>query len=246
LSVLKKLYNRFFLSKRDFNEPLFNLLGFTPVNIAIYHQAFVHSSASKGTKENNERLEYLGDAILDAVVSDILFKKYPKKTEGFLTQMRSKIVSRKMLGKIAKQMGIQELLRHSKLKIKDSPSVLGNALEALIGAIYLDQGYKMAYLFISKKLISPYIDLNTLIHEELNYKSKLLEWSQKNGKELELIIVDEKNYKAYRVFTAVAIIEKEEMGKGKGRNKKNAENEAARMAYAAIAGKPKTTEPNKP
>lgn len=239
MSLFKKLYNRLFLSGKDFNDPLFYLLGFTPVNISIYHQAFVHSSASKGTKENNERLEYLGDAILDAVVSDILFKKYPKKTEGFLTQMRSKIVSRKMLGKIAKQMGIQELLKHSKLKIKDSPSVLGNALEALIGAIYLDQGYSKAYSFITKKIIAPYIDFNTLINEELNYKSKLLEWSQKNGRDIELKIVDEKNYKAYRVFTAVAIIENEEMGRGKGRNKKNAENEAARIAYGAISGGPK-------
>jgi len=240
LPLFRKLYNRLFLSKKAFNGPLFNLLGFTPVNISIYRQAFIHSSASKGTKENNERLEYLGDAILDAVVSDILFKKYPKKTEGFLTQTRSKIVSRKMLGKIAKQMGIQELLKHSKLKIKDSPSVLGNALEALIGAIYLDQGYDKATSFISKKIISPYIDFNTLINEELNYKSKLLEWSQKNGKEISLDIVDERNYKAYRVFTAVAIIEKEELGRGKGRNKKNAENEAARMAYGVISGnKPK-------
>jgi len=236
LPFFRKLYNRFFQADKKFNRPLFNLLGFTPVNISIYHQAFVHSSASKGTKENNERLEYLGDAILDAVVSDILFKKYPKKTEGFLTQTRSKIVSRKMLGKIAKQMGIQELLKHSKLKIKDSPSVLGNALEALIGAIYLDQGYDKATSFISKKIIAPYIDFNILINEELNYKSKLLEWSQKNGKAIELNIVDEKNYKAYRVFTAVAIIENEEMGRGKGRNKKNAENEAAKIAYGVISG----------
>lgn len=227
---IKQIINRFFSADKKFAQDLLTLTGISPKNIAIYKQAFLHSSVSGEASINNERLEYLGDAILDAVISEILFIRFPKKKEGFLTEMRSKMVSRKMLGEIARNMGIQEMITHNNIVITNSSSVLGNALEALIGAIYIDAGFHNCKRFILEKIIKPHVDINRLKETQINFKSKLVEWSQKNNRQLEFVIIDEKDLKTHRIFTSAIMIDKMEAGKGEGPNKKSAENQAARKA----------------
>jgi len=178
---------------------------------------------------NNERLEYLGDAILDSVISEILFKRFPKRSEGFLTETRAKIVSRKKLGQIARNMGIEDFLTYNNLILTSSSSILGNALEALIGSIYLDVGYKQTKRFIIYKVIKPHVDLDTLVATELNFKSRLVEWSQKNNTEINFEIIDEKDFKSYRIFKVQLKINSSIVSVGEGRNKKSAENEASRQ-----------------
>jgi len=178
---------------------------------------------------NNERLEYLGDAILDSVISEILFKRFPKRSEGFLTETRAKIVSRKMLGQIARDMGIEDFLTYNNLILTSSSSILGNALEALIGSIYLDRGYRQTKRFIIHKMIKPHVDLDKLVATELNFKSRMVEWSQKNNAEVNFEIIDEKDFKSYRIFKVQLKINNNVVAVGEGRNKKSAENEASRQ-----------------
>ncbi len=183
---------------------------------------------------NNERLEYLGDAILDSVISEILFKRFPKRSEGFLTETRAKIVSRKKLGQIARNMGIEDFLTYNNLILTSSSSILGNALEALIGSIYLDVGYKQTKRFIIYKVIKPHVDLDTLVATELNFKSRMVEWSQKNNAAVVFEIIDEKDFKSYRIFKVQLKINDKVVSVGEGRNKKSAENEASRQGLAYL------------
>lgn len=205
------------------------MIGFIPINLSLYKQAFLHSSISNNSMVNNERLEYLGDAILDSVISEILFKRFPKRSEGFLTETRAKIVSRKKLGQIARNMGIEDFLTYNNLILTSSSSILGNALEALIGSIYLDVGYKQTKRFIIYKVIKPHVDLDTLVATELNFKSRMVEWSQKNNADVIFEIVDEKDFKSYRIFKVQLKINNKVVSVGEGRNKKSAENEASRQ-----------------
>ena len=163
----------------------YQILGFYPNNINLYEQAFVHRSSDIRTQEgqriNNERLEFLGDAILDAVVSDILFNKFPNKKEGFLSNTRSKIVKRDTLNDIAIKMGLDKLVQTSIRTNTHNNYIYGNAFEAFIGAIYLmHQGYETCKTFIQDRIIAPYIDLSVIARKEVNFKSKLIEWGQKN------------------------------------------------------------------
>lgn len=233
---IKKVFN-FFLSKdKVLVKKLQTSTGLIPANLALYKQAFLHSSSYKAATSNNERLEYLGDAVLDAVISEILFNRFPKKTEGFLTETRAKIVSRKNLGQIAKNMGIEEYLKllNKNIIINTSSSILGNTLEALIGAVYLDAGYKKTYKFIVHKIVKPHIDLEKLVATEFNFKSRLVEWCQKHSKQLAFEIIDEKEFYNYRIFKAQIVIDSKVIAFGEGRNKKSAENEAARKAVGII------------
>jgi len=200
-----------------------NMIGFIPVNLSLYKQAFLHSSISNSSMVNNERLEYLGDAILDSVISEILFKRFPKRSEGFLTETREK------LGQIARNMGIEDFLTYNNLILTGSSSILGNALEALIGSIYLDVGYKKTKRFIIYKVIKPHVDLDTLVATESNFKSRMVEWSQKNNAEVNYEIIDEKDFKSYRIFKVQLKINNKIVSVGEGRNKKSAENEASRQ-----------------
>ena len=163
---------------------LFKILGFAPNDIQIYELALVHKSSPLKLEENkwanNERLEYLGDAILDAVVADILYKQYPTKREGFLTNTRSKIVQRETLDQLAIKIGLDKLVIYSAKLCSHSNHLYGNALEAFIGAIYLDQGYDKTYQFIRDRLIKRHLNVEELIRKEVNFKSNLIEWSQKN------------------------------------------------------------------
>lgn len=217
---------------------LYDILGFYPNDLSLYKEALLHKSSSKdenGRYLNNERLEFLGDAILDAVVADIVFKKYPTKNEGFLTNTRSKIVKRGTLDKIAVELGLNNLIVSSARPNASHNHILGNALEAFIGAIYLDQGYRKTKEFLKERVIEPYIDIETLARKEVNFKSKLLEWCQKNKVNLEFVVIekftDERNNP---VFQSQALLNGLLAGVGTGFSKKESQQFAAKMAVGKI------------
>ena len=178
----------------SFKKQLKNVLGFTPGNIALYKTALTHRSVREASDENNERLEYLGDAILSALVADYLFKRYPYKEEGFLTEMRSKMVNRQQLNEIAVRMGIKKITLYNKsdgsLKVSQ---IFGNTLEALVGAIYLDKGYKKTSKWVAERIIIPHMYMEDLELLEINHKNKLYGWANKNGKILEFETLNEQH-----------------------------------------------------
>ena len=236
LFFLKKLWYHFiFLVKK--NKTLYgtfqSITGLRPLNLSLYLKATCHSSAAlynqKGVRESYERLEYLGDAILGMIVAEFLYMKYPFEEEGFLTNIRSRIVSRESLGNLAIKIGLNELVvveNHS-LTYK---SVYGDCLEALIGAVYMDYGFSVCKSFIIQRLIKPHFDFSYLISSIINYKSKLLEWAQKENKALRF----ETNIKKDKQFTAQVYIENEPYSKGHGSNKKRAEQDAALRTYTQL------------
>ncbi|HET9570430.1 MAG TPA: ribonuclease III [Bacteroidales bacterium] len=216
------------------------MLGFYPVKLELYQQALRHKSLSVRTKDglliNNERLEYLGDAVLNVIVADILFKQFPAANEEFLTKTRSKIVQRQSLNKIAMDLGLNTLILSSTTSVPDSHlSIYGNALEALIGAIYLDQGYRRCKRFLEKKILERHIDLEGLANKEENFKSALLEWSQQEKLAVEFLMTElsKSSTKGPR-FRAVALINNINFGQGEGLSKKEAQQKAAKEALAYI------------
>ena len=169
-----------------------NVLGFTPRHTELYHIALTHSSSSAvehGHRINNERLEYLGDAVLGSIVAEYLYKKYPMKGEGFLTEMRSKIVSRKSLGSLARKIGLPELVEHQRGQQGAFKSLGGDAFEALIGAVYLEKGFHFTRHLIIDKLLCTYLDIDTLASTDWNFKGKLIDWGQKNRKKISFEVV---------------------------------------------------------
>lgn len=222
-----------FSSEKKLRQSFRLIVGRTPINIALYKQAMMHSSVAAtnemGIKESYERLEYLGDAVLGMVVAEYLYSRYPFKEEGFLTEIRAKIVSRESLNSLGQKIGLRELVQYNQ-KNRTGKSVYGDALEALVGAVYLDQGYKFCKRFIISKLIAPHYDLEELITTITNYKSKLLEWSQKENVDLKFEIVDEED----RRFTAQVFLGNKPKGKGYGFSKKKAEQDAARKTFEEL------------
>ena len=202
-----------------------------PANLAIFHLAFKHSSKSNQVYSSNERLEFLGDAVLDTIISEYLFKKYPLRGEGFLTEMRAKIVNRKRLGDIGDKLILQDFLDYDRGYVKVNSTILGNALEALIGAIYLDAGYEMSKIFVFDKIIVPYINLEELRKADINYKSRLFEWAQRFDRALTFEVLEEKVQKNIRIFIVGAYVDGQMLGKGKGRSKKDAQKDAAEKVY---------------
>lgn len=208
-----------------------NIAGITPSNLSLYKLATAHSSIAKdggnGFKESNERLEYLGDAILGAAVADYLFKRFPYKNEGFLTEMRSRLVNRESLNLLARKIGIGNIVQYDKKNSHLQQVILGNTLEAIVGAIYLDKGYLRCKKFVVDKLINPYYDLEALISSNSNFKSKIIEWSQREGKEIRFEIIAIKKGKNHKEFTAQVSVDSKPMGTGFGNSKKKAEQDAA-------------------
>ncbi|GAA4310848.1 hypothetical protein GCM10023143_19660 [Compostibacter hankyongensis] len=217
------------------SKDLKNLLGFSPGNLALYEVALSHRSSREKTHENNERLEYLGDAVLGAIIGDFLFKKYPYKPEGYLTEMRSKIVNRQQLNDIAIKMGLRRMTIYNKnnnsLKIS---SIFGNTLEALVGAVYLDKGYRRTKRFVFKRLVLPYIDMETLENIEINHKNKLYGWANKNGYQLEFEVLQERMERGRRLFTVAAVLNGEVVCSAKAYNKKDASQIAAQQAITLL------------
>lgn len=222
-------------------KELKNMLGFVPRKMPIYEVALSHRSSKEKSDENNERLEYLGDAILGAIVGEFLFKKYPFEPEGYLTEMRSKMVNRQRLNEVAIKMGLRRLTIYNKnnnfLKIS---GIFGNTLEALIGAVYLDKGFEKTKQFVFKRIILPHLDLKTLETEEINHKNKLYGWANKHGRQLEFALLDEHMEGGRRLFTIAAVVDGEALGSGKAYTKKDAGQKAAKeaIAHLGIAEKP--------
>lgn len=231
--------NRFkHLSKEDKEliASINQIVGSKPFNLKPYKIATQHTSVAKsvkkGFKESNERLEYLGDAVLGLIVADYLFKKYPYKEEGFLTEIRSRIVSRDSLNDLAKRIGVNHIVRFdARRKTPNShKSIYGNTLEALIGAVYVDQGFRKCRKFIVKKLLMPHYDIEEIVSTTKNYKSKLIEWSQKSGKTTSFEHIETKDKGHFKEFIMQVLIDDEPIAKGHGLSKKKAEQDAAREA----------------
>ena len=208
-----------------------NIAGFTPSNLELYRLATVHSSIAKengtGYKESNERLEYLGDAILGAAVADFLFKKFPFKPEGFLTEIRSRIVNREALNLLARKIGVANIVQFDQKNAHLQQVILGNTLEAIVGAIYLDKGYIRTKKFVIDKLINPNYNVDDLVNSDSNFKSKIIEWAQREGKDVKFEILNVKKGRNHKEFTAQVLVDNEAKGTGYGNSKKKAEQDAA-------------------
>ncbi|WP_321333865.1 ribonuclease III [uncultured Bacteroides sp.] len=221
----------------------YQILGFYPRNIRIYEQALLHKSTSlrseKGRPLNNERLEFLGDAILDAIIADIVYRHFDGKKEGFLTNTRSKIVQRETLNKLAVEIGLDKLIKFTTRSSSHNSYMYGNAFEAFIGAIYMDRGYERCKKFLEEKIISRYIDLDTLSRKEVNFKSKLIEWSQKNKMEVSFELIKQfLDQDSNPVFQTEVLIENVSTGTGVGYSKKESQQNASEMALKIIKDRP--------
>ncbi len=221
--------------QRIFRKNLRNLLGFRPRNFSVYELALTHRSLKEPIDQNNERLEFLGDAILSSLVAEYLFKRYPYKGEGFLTEMRSKMVNRQQLNDIALRMGLSKIaiFNRSDGALRNS-QIFGNTLEALVGAIYLDQGYAYTEKWVLRNLIQPHLSMDDLENIDLNLKNKLYGWVNRQGKTLEFVTLHEKLERGRRLFTIAAVIDGEPVAEGKGYNKKDASHIAAEAAILKL------------
>ncbi len=226
----KKSYYRFY-----------RILGTFPHRLYYYEIALMHKSiklkTENGRNINNERLEFLGDAILEAIVSDILFRKFGEHNEGFLTNTRAKMVKRETLNHIAQQIGLDELIRSDvPLSTTHNNYIGGNTFEALLGALYLDRGYLACFRFVEKKIIGTYINLDTISCQEENFKSKLLEWGQKNKVPISFQLINESKDTDYSpMFQSIVCIGNTEIGRGDGYSKKESHQKAAEKALKFIA-----------
>lgn len=240
LSKIIRSEKYLFTPDKDFRKQLKNILGFLPRNFELYQLAFIHKSAShfvfNTVKVNNERLEFLGDAILDSLVADFLFTRFPEKEEGFLTQTRSKIVNRDNLNHMAIKLGIGNMII-SKMSNDNHKSVYGDALEALIGALYLDIGYERTRKIVMERIIQSHINLNRLLETETDFKSRIIEWGQKNKKTVNFTSFEEWDEQSNApVFITHLIVVDEIIGRGSGNSKKEAEQNASRQALEVIEG----------
>mgnify|MGYP006266914965 FL=1 len=218
-----------------FRKQLENLLGFSPGDLSLYRTALSHRSVREGADENNERLEFLGDAVLSTVIAHYLFRKYPYKGEGFLTEMRSKMVNRQKLNEIALKMGLKKITLFNKFdNALKSSQIFGNTLEALVGAVYLDKGYSKTRYWVESCIILPHLVSEDLEAVEINIKNKLYGWASKNGKLLEFTTLDETFENGRRLFTIGATIDGELIAQAKGFNKKEASQIAAQLAIAKL------------
>ena len=230
-------FTNIFYSKqeREFRRQLRNVLGFSPQKINLYRTALSHRSVREGADENNERLEFLGDAILSTIVAHYLFMRYPYKEEGFLTEMRSKMVNRNQLNDIAVKIGLKKITLFNRfdnsLKISQ---IFGNTLEALVGAVYLDKGYDETKKWVTQRIINPHLYMQDLENLDINQKNKLYGWANKNGKLLEFETLHEKIENGRRLFTIAAKIDGEIIAEAKAYNKKDASQVAAQIAVEKL------------
>ncbi len=224
-----------FSPKKPLVSQLEHLLGFTPGHIAYYELALMHRSKIEDLSNNNERLEFLGDAMLGAIVAEYLFKKYPTQAEGYLTEMRSRIVRRETMNNVALRMGLQKLVQYNQNDRGLSRShIFGNALEALIGAVYLDVGFAKTRTFILGHVIKPYVDIEHIESTDTNYKNRLLSWAQKHDHVLSFDTLDEKMEGSRKIFTVGIMLNGDMVTEGKGYNKKEAGQVAAQKAIEVL------------
>lgn len=244
--MLNNFIDRIKLSFRKDKElylSLYEILGFYPHDISYYKMALLHKSImhrnSKGKPVNNERLEFLGDAVLDAVVGDIVYQHFPGKREGFLTNTRSKLVQRDTLNKLAQEMGINQLILSNGHSSSHNSYMGGNAFEALVGAIYLDRGYDACMYFMQKRILAQMINIDKVAYKEVNFKSKLIEWSQKNRVKLDFVMLDQqKDKNGSPIFTYQVVLEGVESGVGKGYSKKESQQVASKTSLEKLRKEP--------
>ena len=235
MNFIQKIFKNKNSQKQSYNSLIKNILGIDPGPISIYRTALNHRSVKEGSDENNERLEYLGDAVLSTVIADYLYKKYPYKDEGFLTEMRSKMVNRQQLNDIAVKMGLKKITQYNKFDSSlKSSQIFGNTLEAIVGAIYLDKGYSKTCTWVLKRIIIPYMFVDDLESIDINLKNKLIGWASKNGKILSFETLEEKLEGNRRIFTIAATLDGEIIAQGKGYNKKDASRIAAQLAISIL------------
>lgn len=235
----RRVYGTYILPKRELNSRLKKMLGFKPGNLKLYEIAFIHRSATftmpDGKKVNNERLEYLGDAVLDAILSDYLFEKFPDAPEGFMTKMRSRMVNRDILNQLAISMGIQEILISNISSFQPTRNLYGDALEALVGSTFLDKGFKRTKKFFIRDVLNKYLDLDVIVNTDTDYKSLVFEWVQKHKSSIIFTYNEEYDFSLKKsIFSTTLIIDKKEMGEGHGSSKKEAEQEAANQAWKRL------------
>ncbi|HCI55339.1 MAG TPA: ribonuclease III [Bacteroidales bacterium] len=228
-----------FLNRKIFKSDIEKILGTKPGNLRIYELALIHSSASltlpDGSKINNERLEFLGDSILNCVLSDYLFKKFPEANEGFMTKIRSKIVNGDILNQIALSIGIDKILISNLSPLNNTKKLYGNAFEAFTGAVFIDKGYDGTKKFIINQVIGKYINFEKLINTDNDYKSLVLEWIQKRKLNLSFINSEDYDDKLKKtIFSSQILIDGKNYGQGLGASKKEAEQEASRQAWEKI------------
>jgi ribonuclease-3 len=219
---------------KELRKRLEAILGFRPKHMALYRLALTHSSAGLEVKDgvplSNERLEYLGDAVLGAIAAKYLFKRFPFESEGFLTETRSKIVSRKNLGSLARKLGLREMVNKEGSLDKVNSSLGGDALEALVGAAFLDRGFELTDRFVVTHLIDNHIDLDQLLKEDANFKSRLIEHCQRNRLDYSFEVKMQRQRKGDTHFEIAVTVNRKSLGTGKGRTKKEAEQDASRQA----------------
>lgn len=230
-------------SDKHLQEAIRNLFGYQPGNLALYRLAFRHKSVASqlnnGFRHSNERLEYLGDAVLGSVVADFLFKKFPYRDEGFLTEMRSRIVSRSHLNQLSRKLGLDKLVEASKENNVPGSSILGDAFEAFVGAIYLDKGYRFTQKIIINQIIQTHVDVDELLNTEINFKSKVIEWAQREKKQLEFLLSDDtENGKKGKIYQVDLLIDNDLAGRASDYSIKKAEQQAAKIACEKIFDDP--------
>jgi len=242
--ILRRYLQRWFTKRSEGDKALFdavkNVTGRAPYNIRLYRLAMKHSSMAevndKGIRESNERLEYLGDAILGAIVAEYLFKKFPYKDEGFLTEIRSRIVNRESLNRLSIKIGLSQLVEFDgrNRRSQSHKSVFGDAMEAFIGALYLDRGYAFTKKFIIRKLIMHHYDLGELVETTINFKSAVIEWCQKHNKEINFVVDQINTSRNKKQFKTIIMIDNQAVAEGFGYSKKKAEQDAARKACESL------------
>ena len=240
--MINKIFKKIRAIPRKGKEPFFSfykIVGFYPHDISLYQQAVAHKSSSikldNGIWANNERLEFLGDAILDAIVADILYKKFENKKEGFLTNMRSRIVQRETMNKLAVELGLDKLLVTSTRNVAHNTNMYGDALEALIAAIYLDQGYRVAKKFVYDTLIKKHLDFEDVVNNEVDFKSRIIEWGQKNKIDVRFDVIKSYYDEEHNpIFHSIVVIADIETTTGVGYSKKESHQRAAEKALKLL------------
>jgi ribonuclease-3 len=243
--MFRRLKANLFPTNRAFAATIKKLTGFAPINITLYEQALTHSSANisngSGIKIDNERLEFLGDAVLDLIIADIVFRRYPNQDEGFLTELRSKIVNTSFLDQVSRKLGLVDLMQmdeKSRQQMSMNKNIHADVFEALIGALYLDRGYDAALSFIRTRIINVFVDFEEIIQTERNFKSKVLEWAQKHGKKVQFEEANTAETARKKQFAIQLIIDGKTVALGLDYSKKQAEQRAAQKYYESrLVGK---------
>lgn len=234
--AIRRIYNFFLAKDKQLAKSVSPIIGFVPANLNIFKLAFHHKSSSQDKDSplrSNERLEFLGDSILSTIVAEYLFKKYPNGTEGFLTKMRSRIVKRKTLNQIADDMGLDVILREYN-DTRLSESMKGNALEALVGAIYLEKGFRATKKIVVTRILRSYLDIHELERQDDNFKSQLLEWCQKTGREVDYRLKQKYKFEKRDRFKIAVVVNGQEVAMAEDFSKKSAEQTASKLAIKAL------------